>query len=46
VEPGDSADQGHLEKDLPQFDGDVNLIYFMTSGKAKHFVLDDFKFKE
>ncbi|MFC1547892.1 hypothetical protein ACFL5M_05135 [Candidatus Neomarinimicrobiota bacterium] len=35
-----------LEKDLPKFDGEVNLIYFMTSGKAKQFVLDDFKFKE
>jgi hypothetical protein len=35
-----------LEKDLPKFDGNVNLIYFMTSGKAKQFVLDDFKFKE
>jgi hypothetical protein len=35
-----------LEKDLPQFDGDVNRINFYTNGKAKQFVLDDFKFKE
>ena len=35
-----------LAKDLPKFDGEVNLIYFLTSGKAKQYVLDDFKFKE